>query len=186
MIWRPLLLMPWSASTSSKEALRNLLRKAGAVVFDGLQGANRSNSGSYCEDLQRRRPQKSTDASGAGGFSEVPRAADVPQKQAEAQAQALRGVLDAALLEQARQQAEVHARALESLDTKTERAIAESGIKTERSITELKGEIALVRKDMEALENRLVTRLTKAMIAVMGITVGVIGCIAGVARLLFY
>jgi len=42
------------------------------MVFAGLQGANRSNSGSYCEDLQRRRPQKSIDASGAGGFAELP------------------------------------------------------------------------------------------------------------------
>jgi len=34
------------------------------------------------------------------------------------------------------------------------------------------------------MENRLVTRLTKVMIAVVGISVGVIGAIAGVARLL--
>jgi len=113
------------------------------------------------------------------------KAADVPQKQAEAQAQALRGVLDTALVEQARQQEQVHARALENLDTKTERAIAELSLKTERSIAELKSDIALVRKDMEMLENRLVTRLTKVMIALIGITAGVVGCIVGVARLLF-
>jgi len=114
------------------------------------------------------------------------KAADVPQKQAEAQAQALRSVLDSALVEQARQQEQAHARALENLDTKTERAIAELSLKTERSIADLKSDIALVRKDMDSLETRLVTRLTKVMTAVMGITIGVVGCIAGVARLLFY
>jgi len=126
------------------------------------------------------------------------RAADVPQKQAEAQAQALRGVLDAALAEQSQKhheqqqvQAQTHTRALESLDTKTERAIAELRYELKGDITEVKGEIAeirndiiLVRKNMEAMENRLVTRLTKVMIAVVGISVGVIGAIAGVARLL--
>jgi len=105
------------------------------------------------------------------------KAADVPQKQAEAQAQALWGVLDAALTEHAEKQNQMHTRALENLDTKTERAIAELKM-------ELKGNMALMRKDMEAMENRLVTRLTKVMIAVVGISVGVIGAIAGVARLL--
>jgi len=125
------------------------------------------------------------------------KAADVPQKQAEAQAQALRGVLDTVLVEQARQQAQIHARALENLDTKTERAIAELKYELKGDIAEIrnelkgdiaetKNEIALVRKDMEALENRLVTRLTKVMIALIGITAGVLGCIVGVARLLFY
>jgi len=112
------------------------------------------------------------------------KAADVPQKQAEAQAQALQIVLDSALTEQARQQTEIHARALENLDTKTERAIAQLRYELKGDISEVKSEIALVRKDMEAMENRMVTRLTKVMITVVGITVGVIGCVAGVARLL--
>jgi len=42
----------------------------------------------------------------------------------------------------------------------------------------------LLRKDMEAMENRLVMRLTKAMLTVAGLTVAVIGCAAGVLRLL--
>jgi len=119
------------------------------------------------------------------------KAADVPQKQAEAQAQALRGVLDAALLEQTRQQEQNHVRALENLDTKTERAIEQLRHELKNDIFEVKNDIAtvkndivLIRKDMEAMENRLVTRLTKVMIAVVGISVGVIGAIAGVARLL--
>jgi len=42
------------------------------MVFAGLQGVNRSRRKSYGEDLQRCRTQKSIDASGAGGFAELP------------------------------------------------------------------------------------------------------------------
>jgi len=67
------------------------------------------------------------------------RDADVPEKQAEAQAEALRVVLDAAPSDHSKTQAQDTARAVEALDTKTERALA----KTEQAI-------ALLRKEMES------------------------------------
>jgi len=47
-------------------------RKAGTADRDGMQGANRSRSLSYGEDLQHSRPPETADARGAAGFSEVP------------------------------------------------------------------------------------------------------------------
>jgi len=52
------------------------------------------------------------------------RAADVPEKQAEAQAQALREALDTAFAEQAKAQEQATAQAVDQLDTKTEKALA--------------------------------------------------------------
>jgi len=78
--------------------------------------------------------------------------ADVPEKQAQAQAEALREVINETLVEQSRKQAEATARAVVNLDTKTEAAIA--GLKAE-----LKADIGLLRKDVEALEQRLNARI---------------------------
>jgi len=66
--------------------------------------------------------------------------ADVPEKQAEAQAEALREVL----ADQSTSQTEVSARIVSESDTKTERAVLK-----------LEGDIALVRKDMDLLRKEL-------------------------------
>ena len=47
-------------------------RKVCAADRDGLQGAKRSNSRSYCEHLQRRRPLESADAHGEVIRAEAP------------------------------------------------------------------------------------------------------------------
>jgi len=52
-------------------------------------------------------------------------------------------------------------------------------------VAAVKSDIALVRKDMEAMEDRLVIRLTKVMLTVAGMMVAVMGCAAGIARLLW-
>ncbi len=49
-------------------------RQVGAADRDGMQGANRSNSPSYCEDEQRRRPPEAADAHGATARAEDPQA----------------------------------------------------------------------------------------------------------------
>ena len=46
--------------------------QACAADRDGLQGANRSDSRSYREDLQRRRPPEAADAGGAAICAEHP------------------------------------------------------------------------------------------------------------------
>jgi len=103
--------------------------------------------------------------------------ADVPEKQAEAQADALREVINDTLAEQARVQAAASARSINELDTKTETAI--SGLKTElkAEILKVDAKVDLLRKDMEALANTLVIRLVKAMLAVMGVGIGLIAAI---------
>ena len=45
---------------------------ARALIWDGMQGAKRSNSRSYCEHLQRSRPPETADAHGAVIRAEVP------------------------------------------------------------------------------------------------------------------
>jgi len=56
--------------------------------------------------------------------------------------------------------------------------------KMEVRFTEAKAETALLRKDMEAMENRMVTRLTKVMIAIVGVVAATVGGIAAVLRML--
>jgi len=56
-----------------KGASGQVERQAGATVRDGLQGANRSHSRSYGEDLQRGRAPESVDACGAVTCSEAPK-----------------------------------------------------------------------------------------------------------------
>jgi len=82
------------------------------------------------------------------------KAADVPDKQAEAQAKAMRRVLDTALAEQAKVAHEAADRAAAELDTKTERAvlklegkIAALDSKLESELSLLHKEIALARRD---------------------------------------
>jgi len=103
--------------------------------------------------------------------------ANVPEKQAEAQADALREVINDTLAEQARVQAAASTRSINELDTKTEIAI--SGLKTElkAEILKVDAKVDLLRKDMEALANTLVIRLVKAMLAVMGVGIGLIAAI---------
>jgi len=67
--------------------------------------------------------------------------ADVPEKQAEVQAEALREALKATLDEQS------------------------SALATKGDVASVKNEVALVRKDMEALENRLLLKLGGMLIA---------------------
>jgi len=99
--------------------------------------------------------------------------ADVPEKQAQAQAEALREVINDTLVEQAK----VQAAARSELDTKTEAAV--SGLKAElkTEILKVDAKVDLLRKDMEALANTLVIRLVKAMLAVMGMGVGLTAAI---------
>jgi len=92
-------------------------------------------------------------------------AADVPQKQAEAQALALRGALDATLAQQAKFVHDAQERNTAETDNKIERAL----LKLDARFEKQDAKIELLHKDMEAMENRLVTRLTKVMLAVVSV-----------------
>jgi len=67
-------LWPPAAPTAgnTQGASEQVERQAGATVRDGLQGANRSDSRSYREDLQHSRPPESVDACGVVTCSEAP------------------------------------------------------------------------------------------------------------------
>jgi len=60
------------------EPLHNLSGKRALRIGMGCKAANRSDSRSYCEDLQHRRPPESADASGAVDYAEVPYSNAVP------------------------------------------------------------------------------------------------------------
>jgi len=100
------------------------------------------------------------------------RDADVPEKQAEAQADALRVALDGALSEHSKVQLQETVRAVDALDTKTEKAIAN-----------LDAKIDLVRKDMAMLEQRSQSRFTLLQWMLGFLLGGVLSLIAGVLLL---
>jgi len=112
----------------------------------------------------------------------------VPSIQAEAEADALGEALAAQaqavshLDSQFKTLAADVKRDAENTATKTDIALVRKDM--ELRATQLDAKIDLMRKDMEALENRLVTRLTKAMLAVMGLALAIIGSVAAIARLL--
>jgi len=108
--------------------------------------------------------------------------ADVPDKQATVQAEALREAFSERdgqffnVQTQVRTLSDDVKRNAEHMATKGDITLVNA------EIAQVKGEIALLRKDMysmelglrkdtEALENRLVIRLTKSMVAVMGLGV---------------
>jgi len=99
-------------------------------------------------------------------------AADVPQKQAEAQALALHGALDATLAQQAKLAHDAQERNTSETDNKIERVLLKLDTRFEKIDARFEkqdAKIELLRKDMEAMENRLVTRLTKVMLAVVSV-----------------
>jgi len=76
------------------------------------------------------------------------KAADVSDKQAQAQAKAMRRVLDAALAEQARALLQAASeRAAAELDSKTERAVLKLEMRLESGLALIRKEIALARRD---------------------------------------
>jgi len=91
------------------------------------------------------------------------KAADVPEKQAEAQAEALRGVLETALAEQAQTQADTTTRAVDALDTKTEKAVLR-----------LDARVELVHKEIELSRKDIIIKLGTMMVAGFGATVTVL------------
>jgi len=103
------------------------------------------------------------------------RAADVPEKQAEAQAQALRGALDTAFAEQAKAQKQATTQALEQLDTKTEKAIAllrkdmDSGLSLLRK--DMDAGMSLLRKDMESLHKDIIIKMGGMFIVAIGVII---------------
>jgi len=128
--------------------------------------------------------------------------------QAKAQSEAMSEALETVFTNQTKRQQDVSARAVEALDSKTEKALLafkhevnERFVKTDAKIDKLEAKVdnlALslrkdlsvveeringrmssletgLRKDMDALGNKLIIRLTLAMLGVLG----VVGTIAG-------
>jgi len=97
------------------------------------------------------------------------KAADVPEKQAEAQAKAMRRVLDTALAEQTKVAQATSERTAVELDSKTERAV----LKLESKLTALDGklenELALIRKEIALARRDTIIWLGGMMVAGFGL-----------------
>jgi len=134
-------------------------------------------------------------------FVERLQAAKFSPAQAKAQSAAMREVLETAFANRTKEQQDISIRAVDTLDSKTEKALLafkhevnERFIKTDAKIDNLalglrkdmsaveerlNGKMSSLevglRKDMEALGNKLIIRLTLAMLGVLGVA----GTIAG-------
>jgi len=102
------------------------------------------------------------------------KAADVPEKQAEAQAEALRGVLETALAEQTHAQTRSTARTVDALDTKTEKSTLQLDARVELVRKELDTNITLVRKEIELSRKDIIIKLGTMMVAGFGAIVAVL------------
>jgi len=108
-------------------------------------------------------------------------AAKIPPEQAEAQSEAMSEVLASAFASHAKAMEEIGARTAKELDSKTEHKIEllrkDLSAVEERLNSKMSSLEIGLRKDMEALGNKLIIRLTLAMLGVLG----VVGTIAGFA-----
>jgi len=104
-------------------------------------------------------------------FAKRLKAAGIPESQAEAEAEVLREAVDTrdrvfAVLEN-----QVSTQKL--LSEKEAQQMATKG-----DIADVKGEVALIRKDMQAMQNTLVIRLSAVMVALFGLA-GVLQAFTG-------
>jgi|GEM_PF-866090 len=102
------------------------------------------------------------------------KAADVPEKQAEAQAVVLREVLETALAEQTHTQTETTTRTVETLDTKTEKATLRLDTKIDLVHKELNAKIDLLHKEIELSRKDIIIKLGTMMVAGFGAIVAVL------------
>jgi len=95
----------------------------------------------------------------------------IPKPQAEAQA--LRRALGTTLAEQTRTQQEAITRAVDELDSKTGKAIALLRKDMENGFALMDLRFDLIRKDMDALQNKLLIKLSLVMVGLVGLLVTV-------------
>jgi len=87
-------------------------------------------------------------------------AAKFPAEQAEAQSEAMREVLETAFASHAKEQQDISARAVETLDSKTEKALLKLDAKIDRLEAKVDNLALGLRKDMENLDQRMTARFT--------------------------
>jgi len=112
-------------------------------------------------------------------FVERLEAAKFPPEQAKAQSEAMREVLETAFASHAKELQDISDRAVDTLDSKTEKAllalkhdINERSVKTDAKIDNL----ALgLRKDMESLEQRMTARFTLLQWMLGALITGMVG-----------
>jgi len=91
-------------------------------------------------------------------FVDILEKAGIAQEQARGIAIAVRGAQDTVLAEYAKTAQEASNRTVDALDSKTEKAIIE-----------LKSDMALVRKDIEAMEQRLTIKMGSMLMVAVGV-----------------
>jgi len=112
-------------------------------------------------------------------FVERLQAAEFPPEQAKAQSEAMREVLETAFASHAKELQNISNRAVDTLDSKTEKALValkhevnERFVKTDAKIDNL----ALgLRKDMESLEQRMTARFTLLQWMLGALITGMVG-----------
>jgi len=104
-------------------------------------------------------------------FVERLEAAKFPPEQAKAQSEAMREVLETAFASHAKEQQDISARTVETLDSKTEKALLalkhetnEHSVKTDAKIDKLEAKVdsqaLALRKDLSAVEERLNSKVS--------------------------
>jgi len=97
----------------------------------------------------------------------------IEHKHARAFVNVVRRSQEAVLANQVKTQKEISAQAVAELDSKTAMALQALEHKVDKGFTETDGKIALLHKDMAALENRLIIKLSIVMVAIFGIVGGI-------------
>jgi len=116
-------------------------------------------------------------------FVERLEAAKFPPEQAKAQSEAMREVLETAFASHAKEQQDISARTVETLDSKTEKALLalkhetnEHSVKTDAKIDKLEARVDsqafALRKDLSAVEERLNGKVDKLEAKVDNLALG--------------
>jgi len=97
----------------------------------------------------------------------------IKHKHARAFVNVVRRSQEVVLANQVKAQKEINAQAVAELDSKTAMTLQALEHKVDKGFTQTDGKIALLHKDMAALENRLIIKLSVVMVAIFGIVGGI-------------
>jgi len=97
----------------------------------------------------------------------------IEHKHARAFVNVVRRSQEVVLANQVKAQKEINAQAVAELDSKTAMTLQALEHKVDKGFTQTDGKIALLHKDMAALENRLIIKLSVVMVAIFGIVGGI-------------
>jgi len=110
-------------------------------------------------------------------------AAKFPPEQAEAQSDAMREVLESAFASHAKEQQGISTRAVNELDSKTEKVLVKLEGKVDKLEAKVENLVLGLRKDMENLDHRMTARFTLLQWMLGALITGMVGLLV---RAFFY